>query len=85
MPTKCVLDIRTSIIEARLCHELKQVQGVSVLFGIIYGEARKGPKAYNWYLTRDMCSLAFFDAQTGEEYSAAALDGFGFEPTVINF
>lgn len=62
-----------------------QVQGVAVLFGIIYGEARKGPKAYNWYLTHDMCSLAFFDAQIGEEYTPAALDRFGFEPTFVTF
>lgn len=62
-----------------------QVQGASVLFGIIYGEARKGPKAYNWYLSRDMRSLVFFDAQIGEEYSPAALDEFGFEPTFVTF
>lgn len=62
-----------------------EVQGVSFLFGIIYGEAGQGPKAYNWYLTRDMRSLVFFDAQTGEEYSPAALDDFGFEPTFVTF
>ncbi|KIO16956.1 hypothetical protein M407DRAFT_33397 [Tulasnella calospora MUT 4182] len=53
-------------------------------FGIIYGEAKKGRKAYNWHLTHDMCSLAFFDAQIGE-YSLAALDKFGFELTFITF
>lgn len=62
-----------------------QVQGVSVLFGIIYGEPKKGPKAYNWYLTADMCSLVFFDAQIGQEYSPAALDGLDFKPTFVTF
>ncbi|KAG8964197.1 hypothetical protein FRC00_003443 [Tulasnella sp. 408] len=62
-----------------------QIQGPSVLFGIIYGEARKGPKAYNWYLARDMRSLVFFDAQIGEEYGPAALDEFGFNPTFVTF
>lgn len=61
------------------------VRGYSVLFGMIYGEARRGPKAYNWYISRDMCSLLFFDAQSGKEYSPAALDGFGFEPTFAIF
>lgn len=58
-----------------------QILGFGVLFGIVYGEAKKGPKAYNWYLMTDMCSLVFFDPQTGKEYSAAALNAFGFEPT----
>lgn len=62
-----------------------EIQGLSVLFGIMYGETRMGPRAYNWYLTRDMHSLVFFDAQTGEEYGPAALDGFGFEPTCVTF
>ncbi|KAG8902660.1 hypothetical protein FRC01_009518, partial [Tulasnella sp. 417] len=61
------------------------IRGYSILFGIIYGEARKGPKAYNWYLSPDMCSLVFFDAQSGKEYGPAALDGFGFEPTFATF
>lgn len=58
-----------------------QTRGFGILFGIIYGGARRGPKAYNWYLTSDMCSLVFFDTQPGKEYTAAALNGFGFEPT----
>lgn len=61
------------------------VRGYSVLFGIIYGEANKGPRAYNWYLSADMCSLVFFDAQSGNEYGPAALDSFGFEPTFAMF
>lgn len=56
-------------------------RGFGVLIGIIYGAAKEEPRAYNWYLTDDMCSLVFFDPQTGKEYSAAALDGVGFEPT----
>ncbi|KIO26697.1 hypothetical protein M407DRAFT_24010 [Tulasnella calospora MUT 4182] len=55
----------------------------SILFGIIYGEAKTGPRAYNWYLTQDMRSLIFFDAQTGKEYTTEALDAFGFEPTFV--
>lgn len=61
------------------------VRGYSVLFGIIYGEAPKGPRAYNWCLAPDMFSLVFFDAQTGNEYGPAALDSFGFEPTFALF
>lgn len=57
-----------------------EIPGFGVLFGIIYGETKKERKAYNWYLTDDMCSLVFFDPQTGKEYSAAALDRSGFEP-----
>ncbi|KIO17421.1 hypothetical protein M407DRAFT_32914 [Tulasnella calospora MUT 4182] len=45
--------------------------GYSILFGIIFGEAKKGPKAYNWYLSYDMGSLVFFDPQTGIEYTSA--------------
>ncbi|KAG8906950.1 hypothetical protein FRC01_007859 [Tulasnella sp. 417] len=60
-------------------------RGYSVLFGIVYGGAKKGPKAYNWYLTSDMSALVFFDAQTGREYTPAAIDGFGFEPTFMTF
>lgn len=60
-------------------------RGYSVLFGIIYGEENKVPKAYNWYLTPDMSALVFFDAQTSREYTPAALDGFGFEPTFATF
>lgn len=56
------------------------MQGYSVIFGIVFGEARKGPKAYNWYLSPDMRSLVFFNAQTGKEYTPVALDDFGFEP-----
>lgn len=59
-----------------------ETRGFSILFGSIYGDAKKGPKAYNWYLTSDMCSLVFFDPQTGKEYSAAALDELGFEPSL---
>lgn len=59
--------------------------GLSVLFGIIYGEARRGPKAYNWYLSHDLRSLVFFDAQTNREYTAGGLDDFGFEPTFAIF
>lgn len=62
-----------------------RVRGYSILFGIIFGEARQGPKAYNWYLSSDMRSLVFFDAQTGKEYTTAALDHFGFEPTFAMF
>lgn len=62
-----------------------EIPGFGILFGIIYGEARKGPKAYNWYLTEDMRSLVFFDPQTGREYSTAALDDFGFEPVFATF
>ncbi|KIO17417.1 hypothetical protein M407DRAFT_172304 [Tulasnella calospora MUT 4182] len=61
------------------------VPGFSVLFGIIYGEAPKGPRAYNWYLSPDMCSLVFFDAQIGKEYCTAALNELGFEPTLAIF
>lgn len=57
-----------------------RIHGYSVLFGIVFGKARKGPKAYNWYLSPDLKSLVFFDAQTGKEYTPAALDDFGFEP-----
>ncbi|KIO17420.1 hypothetical protein M407DRAFT_32913 [Tulasnella calospora MUT 4182] len=61
------------------------IRGYSVLFGIIYGKAKNGPRAYNWYLAADMFSLVFFDAQTGNEYGPAALDSFGFEPTFALF
>ncbi|KAG8902122.1 hypothetical protein FRC00_001563 [Tulasnella sp. 408] len=43
-------------------------------------EARRGPKAYNWYLSPDMQSLMFFDAQTGKEYTAAGIVRFGVLP-----
>ncbi|KAG8911653.1 hypothetical protein FRC01_005598 [Tulasnella sp. 417] len=59
--------------------------GYSVLFGIIFGNAQQGTRAYNWYLSHDMRSLMFFDAQTGIEYTSAALDEFGFEPTFAMF
>lgn len=57
-----------------------EIRGFGVLFGIVYGEAKKELKAYNWYLTDDMFSLIFFDPVTGREYSAEALNGSGFEP-----
>lgn len=60
-------------------------RGYSVLFGILYGGGNKGPKAYNWYLTSDMAALVFFDAQTGREYTPAAIDGLGFKPSFITF
>ncbi|KAG8941221.1 hypothetical protein FRC04_004673 [Tulasnella sp. 424] len=59
--------------------------GYSLLFGVIYGEAERGPKAYNWYLASDMRSLAFLDAQTGKEYTTAALDEFSFQPVFATF
>lgn len=52
---------------------------------MIYGETRKGPRAYNWYLSPDLFSLVFFDVQSGQEYGPAALDSFGFEPTFALF
>ncbi|KIO23033.1 carbohydrate-binding module family 13 protein [Tulasnella calospora MUT 4182] len=61
------------------------IRGYSVLWGMIYGETRKGPRAYNWYLSPDLFSLVFFDAQSGKEYGLAALDSFGFEPTLALF
>ncbi|KIO17418.1 carbohydrate-binding module family 13 protein [Tulasnella calospora MUT 4182] len=61
------------------------IRGYSVLFGIIYGEDRKGSRAYNWYLSPDMRSLVFFDAQIGKEYGPATLDEFGFQPTLAIF
>ncbi|KIO23032.1 carbohydrate-binding module family 13 protein [Tulasnella calospora MUT 4182] len=63
----------------------RQIRGYSVLFGIIYGEDRKGSRAYNWYLSPDMRSLVFFDAQIGKEYGPATLDEFGFQPTLAIF
>ncbi|KAG9049470.1 hypothetical protein FS837_010163 [Tulasnella sp. UAMH 9824] len=57
-----------------------EIRGFGVLFGIIYGEAKKELRAYNWYLTDDMCLLIFFDPLTGREYSTEALDRSGFEP-----
>ncbi|KIO23021.1 carbohydrate-binding module family 13 protein [Tulasnella calospora MUT 4182] len=59
--------------------------GYSVLFGIIYGQDRRGSKAYNWYLSRDMGSLVFLDAQTNREYTTTSLDNLGFEPTFALF
>lgn len=32
-----------------------------------------------------MCSLVFFDPQSGNEYGPAALDSFSFEPTFAMF
>lgn len=52
---------------------------------MMFGETRRGTRAYNWYLTPDMYSLVFFDAQTGQEYSPAALEVFGFEPMFVTF
>lgn len=59
--------------------------GYSVLFGIIYGEASKGPNAYNWYLSSNMKSLVFFDPQANKEYKSADLDSFGFKPSCAVF
>lgn len=61
------------------------LKGYSVLFGIVFGDARRGPKAYNWYLSPDMQSLMFFDAQTGKEYTTGGLVRFGFEPSFLMF
>lgn len=58
-----------------------RIDGYSVLFGIIYGNAPKGPNVYNWYLSPDTWSLVFFDPQSGKEYTASALDASGFKPT----
>ncbi|KIO33511.1 hypothetical protein M407DRAFT_17762 [Tulasnella calospora MUT 4182] len=58
-----------------------RLDGYSVLFGIVYGNASKGPKAYNWYLSPETLSLVFFDPQTNKEYTKTDLHGFGFEPT----
>ncbi|KAG8986038.1 hypothetical protein FRB90_004252, partial [Tulasnella sp. 427] len=62
-----------------------QIHGYSVLFGIIFGGAKIGPKAYNWYLSADMRSLVLFDPQTGAEYTPTVLVEFGFEPTFAMF
>lgn len=62
-----------------------RIDGYSVLFGVVYGDAKKGPKAYNWYLSNDMHDLMFFDAQTGREYTPAAVKAFEFEPTFATF
>jgi len=62
-----------------------KVDGYSVLFGLVYGQATKGSKAYNWYLTPDMHSLVFFDAQTGKEHTTAALAAKGFQPSFAVF
>ncbi|KAG8992788.1 hypothetical protein FRB90_000899 [Tulasnella sp. 427] len=62
-----------------------RLDNFAVLFGVVYGNAKKGAKAYNWYLSNDMHDLAFFDAQTGREYTPAALNAFGFEPTFATF
>ncbi|KIO23019.1 carbohydrate-binding module family 13 protein [Tulasnella calospora MUT 4182] len=62
-----------------------RVGGYSALFGVVYGEAKKGPRAYNWYLAPDMRSLVFFDAQTGKEYTQTTLEEFEFEPTFATF
>ena len=56
-------------------------QGYAVLFGIIFGKGDKGPNAYNWYLSPDMQSLVFFDAQTGREFTTPALEEAGFTPS----
>ncbi|KIO25705.1 carbohydrate-binding module family 13 protein [Tulasnella calospora MUT 4182] len=60
-----------------------RLDGYSVLFGVIYGEALVGVKAYNWYLSADMSELVFCDAQTNTEHTALTLDGFKFNPTFI--
>ncbi|KAG8941219.1 hypothetical protein FRC04_004671 [Tulasnella sp. 424] len=57
----------------------------SVLFGVVYGNARRGPKAYNWYLSNDLHDLVFLDSQTGREFTPAAMNAFGFEPTMAIF
>ncbi|KAG8992789.1 hypothetical protein FRB90_000900 [Tulasnella sp. 427] len=62
-----------------------RLDGYSVLFGLIYGETRRGPKAYNWYLSPDMTALVFFDAQTNREYTIRSLDDFGFKPNFMLF
>ncbi|KIO23020.1 carbohydrate-binding module family 13 protein [Tulasnella calospora MUT 4182] len=61
------------------------VDEFSILFGVVYGNARTGPKAYNWYLSSGMHDLMFFDAQTGQEFTSAAVDAIQFEPTFATF
>lgn len=65
--------------------EFLLLQGYYVLFGIVFGQAQKGPKAYNWYLSPDMQALVFFDAQTSKEYTTSGLEHFGFEPSFVMF
>lgn len=58
-----------------------RIDEYSILCGVVYGKARRGPKAYNWYLSNDMHDLIFFDPQTGLEYTPAAVNALQFEPT----
>jgi len=59
--------------------------GYGVLFGIVYGQAKRGPNAYNWYLTSDLEHLVFFDPQNGMEYTTTTLDKRGFKPSFVLF
>jgi len=81
-----IFDYEDFVIQAKgaattWARDNSKIDGFSLLFGIVYGNARKGPKAYNWYLSRDMHSVVFFDAQTGREYTAPALEEAGFKPS----
>ncbi|KAG9018678.1 GTPase-activating protein S13 [Tulasnella sp. 427] len=61
--------------------ERLQVPGVAVLIGIVEGETMGEKRAYNWYLTQDLCTVAFLEPRTGREYTARGLDLEGFRPT----
>ncbi|KIO17539.1 hypothetical protein M407DRAFT_12312 [Tulasnella calospora MUT 4182] len=61
------------------------IRGIAVLIGVVEGETMGEKRAYNWYLTQDLCSVAFLDAQTGREYTARGLDLEGFRPNSVYY
>jgi hypothetical protein len=51
--------------------------GITVLFGVMFGENISGKKhSYNWYLTQDLSSLVFFEPQNGTEVTPTGYTGY---------
>ncbi|KAG9040654.1 hypothetical protein FS837_000358 [Tulasnella sp. UAMH 9824] len=75
------VSLKFILLKPRVLFTYRLAQEYSILFGVVYGNARTGPKAYNWYLSSGMHDLMFFDPQTGQEFTSAALDAIRFEPT----
>jgi len=73
--------IKTKDAATTWVRDTLKIDGYSALFGLVYGNASKGPKGYNWYLSPDLYSVVFFDAQTGREYTAPALEDAEFKPS----
>ncbi|KAG8908015.1 hypothetical protein FRB99_000833 [Tulasnella sp. 403] len=67
------------------CESITFSDGYGILFGIVYGKTPGGPYAYNWSLSQDLLSAVFFDAQTGDELTSAALERAGFETSFATY